>query len=147
MPSWNELVEEFQGLPDDNQRSVWLRDKQTDALKQISAHRGDTNVVFYASAFLQKPGAPAPTVQITSEDLNGFMSVIFGMDWSKPLTLLLHTPGGVTNAAETIVEYLRSKFTTVEVVGTELTRSPSGGSWSRDHVRALASSGDRLILR
>jgi hypothetical protein len=104
MPSWNELVGEFQALADDGQRSTWLRDKPTETLKRISAHRGDSNVVFYASAFLQKPGAPAPTIQITSEDLNGFMSVIFGMDWSKPLTLLLHTPGGVTNAAYVIMK-------------------------------------------
>jgi len=44
------------------------------------------------------------------------MSVIFGMDWSRPLTLILHTPGGVTNAAETIVAYVRSKFSEVETI-------------------------------
>ncbi len=137
MPSWNELGAEFQSLLDDQQRSAWLRDKQTETLKRISAHRGDSNVVFYASAFLQKPGAPAPTIQITSEDLNGFMSVIFGMDWSKPLTLLLHTPGGVTNAAETIVEYIRAKFTTVEVVVP--TYAMSAGT-----MIALAS--DRIVM-
>lgn len=44
------------------------------------------------------------------------MSVIYGMDWTKGLTLVLHTPGGVTNAAETIVAYLGSKFSDIEVV-------------------------------
>lgn len=57
MPSWSELGAEFQSLPDDQQRSAGLRDKQTATPKRISAHRGDSNVVFYASAFLQKPGA------------------------------------------------------------------------------------------
>ena len=38
------------------------------------------------------------------------------MDWDKGLTLLLHTPGGVTNAAETIVEYLHTKFSYIEVI-------------------------------
>jgi|688.fasta_scaffold01417_26 ATP-dependent protease ClpP protease subunit len=137
MPSWNELVEEFQKLPDDQQRSTWLRDKQTETLKSISSLRGDSNVVFYTSAFLQKPGAPPPTIQITSEDLNGFMSVIFGMNWSKPLTLLLHTPGGVTNAAETIVEYIRSKFAEVEVVVP--TYAMSAGTM-------IALSSNRIVM-
>jgi hypothetical protein len=44
------------------------------------------------------------------------MSVVYGMDCSKGLTLLLHTPGGVTNATETFVAYLRSKFTDIEVL-------------------------------
>lgn len=44
------------------------------------------------------------------------MSVMFGMDWNKGLTLVLHTPGGVTNAAETLVAYLRSKFNYIEVI-------------------------------
>jgi hypothetical protein len=44
------------------------------------------------------------------------MSVMFGMTWAKGLTLVLHTPGGVTNAAETLVAYLRSKFTDIEVI-------------------------------
>lgn len=44
------------------------------------------------------------------------MSVMHKMDWNKGLTLLLHTPGGVTNATETIVAYLWEKFREIEVV-------------------------------
>lgn len=87
------------------------------ALARVSGLREDRNVILYGSAFLQKPQAPAPSLTITHEDINGLMSVMFGMDWSKGLTLILHTPGGVTNAAETIVAYLRAKFATaVEAV-------------------------------
>lgn len=115
MPSWNELIAECDALPNDGAKTQWLLTKQQEALSRIGEKRG-ANAVFYASAFLQKPGAPPPSIQITPEDLNGFMGVIHGMDWSKPLTVLLHTPGGVTTAAETIVEYLRSKFSRIEVV-------------------------------
>ena len=55
-------------------------------------------------------------LQITHEEINGFMSVMYGLDWSKGLTLLMHTPGGVTNATETIVAYLRAKFNDIEVI-------------------------------
>jgi len=41
---------------------------------------------------------------------------MYGMDWTKGLTLILHTPGGDPNAAETIVQYLWSKFDYIEVI-------------------------------
>jgi len=56
---------------------------------------------------------------ITAEDVTrilGFMAVLHGMDATRSLTLVLHTPGGVTNAAESLVAYLRSKFTDIEVI-------------------------------
>jgi enoyl-CoA hydratase/carnithine racemase len=87
-----------------------------EALAATSALRGGRNVIFYASAFLQKPQAPPNLIQLTAEELNGLMSVIYGMKWNENLTLLLHTPGGQTNAAESFVEYLCSKFADIEVV-------------------------------
>lgn len=116
MAAWNELLTEFQQQPDDDAKSRWLNDTLQQALRSIGSLRDDRNVLFYASSFLQKPQIPAQHTQITYEDLNGFMSVIFGMDFPKGLTLLLHTPGGVTNAAETLVAYLRTKFDFIEVV-------------------------------
>ena len=70
----------------------------------------------YGSAFLQKPQLHAESIQITHVDLNGFMSCVHGMDWSSGLVLILRTPGGIPNAAETIVSYLRSKFSYMEVI-------------------------------
>lgn len=55
-------------------------------------------------------------LQITLEEINGIMAVLHGMDFSKGLTLIMHTPGGVINATETIVSYLRSKFDYIEVI-------------------------------
>ena len=116
MPSWNELLTEFGRLTNVKEKSEWVSTKLAESLRAIGAERGDRNVIFYASAFLQKPGTPAPWLQLSHEDLNGFMSVVHGMDCRKGLTLLLHTPGGITNAAECIVAYLWSKFTDIEVV-------------------------------
>jgi len=66
---------------------------------------------------------PAPFLQITHEELNGLMSVMHGMDWNRDLTLLLHTPGGMTNATETIGDYLLSKFKDIEVIVPTLAMS------------------------
>jgi ClpP class serine protease len=116
MPSWNELLETLEKQPDDVHRGAWLTAKIREALEGISARRKGQNVILYASAFLQKPGAPPTSLQLTHEEINGFMSVMHGMDWTKGLTLVLHTPGGLINAAETIVAYLWSKFSDIEVI-------------------------------
>jgi hypothetical protein len=115
MPSWNDLLEEFRSLADDA-KMPWLVTRMNDGLREISTLRGNRQVILYGSAFLQKPNAPQPSLSITHEDLNGLMSVMYGMDWAKGLTLILHTPGGVTNAAETLVAYVRSKFDSVESI-------------------------------
>lgn len=116
MPSWNDLVDELLAQGSDAAATAWINNRQRQALQGVGRLRGDRHVLMYGSAFLQKPMAPANNLQLTGEEINGLMSVIFGMDWSKGLTLILHTPGGVINAAESVVAYLRSKFQDIEVI-------------------------------
>src|SRR3990172_8766224 len=116
MPTWNELLDELQKHTDPIEGQKWLQNYPNDTIEKIRNSRKNTNIILYASAFLQKPQASANLLSITYEDINGFMSVMSGMDWSKGLTLILHTPGGITSAAETIVEYLHSKFEYIEVI-------------------------------
>lgn len=42
--------------------------------------------------------------------MTGFMTCVHGLDCTKGLDLVLHTPGGSPAAAEAIVSYLRAKF-------------------------------------
>lgn len=117
MAAWSQLVDELNALsPDPNIKNQWLISNLTAALQNISKLRKDRNVLFYASAFLQKPHLNPDAIQITYEEINGFMSCLYGVDFRKGLTLILHTPGGVTNAAESIVQYLHSKFSDIEVI-------------------------------
>lgn len=124
MPSWNSLFTEFSrinSVPPDPKKTndlkvKWINTHLKKYLELISHYKNDKNVIFYASAFLQKPNVPAFNTQITYEDMNGLMSMLHGMDCTKGLVLLLHTPGGVTSAAESIVDYLHSKFTDIEVI-------------------------------
>jgi hypothetical protein len=116
MPSWNDLINEVNRQPDDDAKTAFLQRSLNTSIEGISNRRSGRNVIFYASAFLQKPAAQPGALALAHEEINGFMSVIHGMDCSKGLTLLLHSPGGVTNAAETIVAYLCSKFDEVEAI-------------------------------
>ena len=99
MPSWTQLLRDFEAQPDDTLRAAWLQATMTQALREIRRLQGDRNVVLWGSAFLQKPMVPSPFISMTGEDLNGWMSVIHGMDCTRGLSLILHTPGGETNAA------------------------------------------------
>lgn len=113
MPTWSELNRYVTDLPPID-RIPWLVTALTESLEQISQLRGGRNTIFYASAFLQKPHVHSLT-QISAEEINGLMSVMHGMSWDR-LTLILHTPGGDVNAAETLGAYLLSKFPDIEVV-------------------------------
>ena len=135
MPSWDELLVQLERQPD-AKKPDWLKEQIKLNLGAVSRLRGGTNVIFYTSAFLQKRTQPQ-LIQLTLEEINGFMSVMHGMDFKKPLTLMLHTPGGDGNAAQTIVAYLRSKFSEIEVIVPVY-------SFSAGTMIALAS--DRIVM-
>ncbi len=110
MPSWGELLAELQPHTDSNGKSVpgltfdELREKYISALSKKTGR----NVVVYYSGWL-KPGK-TQNIDINDSDITGFMNALKGLDVSKGLDLILHTPGGNPTATEGIVKYLHSKF-------------------------------------
>lgn len=67
------------------------------------------NVICYFSTWLQG-NSGNPELMINDNDMNGFMNAVSQLDKTKGLDLILHTPGGVTTATESIVNYLRKIF-------------------------------------
>jgi len=102
VPNWSELIKEIGQLggPFDV-----LRRKYISELAKYTKR----NVICYYSGWLQKPELGA-AVAVNDTDKNGLMTTINGLDISKGLDLVLHTPGGDTAATESIVDYLWSKF-------------------------------------
>lgn len=105
--NWSDILTETTNIPS---RYDLIRHKYFEHLeKQINR-----NVICYYSGWLQNR---VSSIDINDSDMEGFMSVMKGMDREKGLTLLLHTPGGDPNAAESIVSYLREVFNDdIEVV-------------------------------
>ena len=91
MPAWDDVLNEFIARPEED-KGPWPQGQLQAQLQRVAALRGDRNVVLYGSAFLQKPQTPASALSVMHGDLNGLMTAIYGMDWSKGLTLVLHTP-------------------------------------------------------
>lgn len=102
MPSWNEILGESRAA---SQYDL-IRRRYLAECHDLTGR----NVIAYYSGWLQKSGTA--DAAINDEDKNGLMTVIHGLDRSKGLDLLLHTPGGETAATESIVDYLRSMFGT-----------------------------------
>ena len=104
MPDLKEIIDEIksielEGAPIDKVRRGYI--------KKLAEKR-NRNVIIYYSGWLQKPSIPENTIR--DIDVNGFMTTFHGLDKSKGLDLILHTPGGDIAATETIVNYLRNAF-------------------------------------
>lgn len=100
MPNWHDILNEIGkiGGPFDVIRREYLT--------KLSEYTGRNTIVYY-SGWLQKDVAG---IEVNDSDKTGLMTVINGLDRSKGLDLILHTPGGQTAATESIVDYLRSMF-------------------------------------
>lgn len=100
MPDWGQVLRQInEGNPLDVIRRKYL--------KILHDYTG-RNIIAYYSGFLQKPGIAANG--INDNDKNGFMQAVRGLDKSKGLDLILHTPGGEIAATESIVNYLKELF-------------------------------------
>ncbi|MCA3563097.1 MAG: S49 family peptidase [Methylocystis sp.] len=106
MPNWDSVLKEIaqiQAIPNESPFDK-VRRKY---LKRLFGHTG-RNVIAYYSGFLSKSRIEG--IEITDEDKNGFMLCIHELDREKGLDLILHTPGGDSQATVSLVEYLRSMF-------------------------------------
>jgi ClpP class serine protease len=107
MPNWGVILNEIKKEKDDP-RGDSAGDKiRKKYLMQLHAEVG-RNVISYYSGWLSKRNIAG--IDINDEDKNGFMLCVHGMDKSKGLDLILHTPGGNVAAAESLVHYLRQIF-------------------------------------
>ena len=104
MPKWSEILGEIEASSN-VQRALAL--KRHSYLESISKLTGRNTIAYY-SGWLKYPNSPYAIINET--DKNAFMEVVCGLDRSKGLDLILHTPGGDLAATESIVTYLKKMF-------------------------------------
>lgn len=104
MPSWDKVLTEVSG-PHKGRLDSYRQDYAT----RLSEHTG-RNVLVYFDGWLQYPGVTGVHFGIHDADKTGFMTCAHGMDRSKGLDLILHTPGGDVAATESIIDYLHSLY-------------------------------------
>ncbi|MDY4661565.1 SDH family Clp fold serine proteinase [Pseudoflavonifractor capillosus] len=101
MPSWGAVLNSLQRVPNPLDE---MRRKYLGIMHQYT----ERNVIAYYSGFIQKPRADG--TGIDDNDKNALMQAVCGLDRSKGLDLILHTPGGQVAAAESLVSYLKALF-------------------------------------
>ncbi|MDD4730175.1 MAG: hypothetical protein PHN55_15665 [Dysgonamonadaceae bacterium] len=107
MPSWSTLLNEANNLGNPQKAVECIVGKKKYFIQKLSERTG-RNTIVYFSAFLHKDFSK--DVSINDKDINAFMENVHGLDKTKGLDLLLHTPGGDIAATEQIIKYLRSIF-------------------------------------
>ena len=118
MPTWSGILRELGETASANQRPDFdsVRRKYLHALHLHT----ERQTILYASGWLQK--GDAASTSINEEDIHALMEVTAGMSGSE-LDLILHSPGGSVDAAESIVSYLRSRFSHIRVIIPHLAMS------------------------
>lgn len=90
-------------------------------------------LIVYASDFLNKP---MPETAIDFNDKEGFREVTQGLS-GEAVDVLLHSPGGMAEAAESIVKLLRARFKAVRFIVPNIAKSAA---------TMLALSGDEIMM-
>lgn len=116
MPTWGEILKELQALSQAQGGKPVFDEVRRKYLALLQQKTG-RNTIFYASAWTQtgKAIASPQALTITDEDVQGLMEVVHGLQGNH-LDLILHSPGGSAEATESIVSYLRKKFTDIRVI-------------------------------
>jgi len=84
-------------------------------LAELNLYTGNDTII-YASAFPSNiPGVSGSLLSIGLNDIQGFMTCLNGLKSDK-LDLIIHSPGGSLEAAEQLVQYLRSKYRYIRAI-------------------------------
>lgn len=122
MPTWGEQLRELRALkeeaaanppaPGDPSPNDILRRKY---LKKLHEHTGRA-VIFYGTCWLEnRQGLGGDSLSVTLGDKQGFMEAVSNIS-ERQLDLILTSPGGSPEAAEAIMDYLRSRFDHIRAV-------------------------------
>lgn len=137
MANMGDILEEISRIQ--NQANSAVDEVRRKYLAELSEYTG-RNVIAYYSGWQSKPSTSG--IEIRDEDRDGFMRTLHGVDCTKGLDLILHTPGGSIAATQSIITYLREKFsvcTDVPIRAIIPHTAMSGGT-------IMACSSDKIIM-
>ena len=103
--------------------------------RAVSAHTQRPMIV-YASDFLNVSKAAVTEVGVDWSDKEGFVEVLNDLPGDR-VDVLLHSPGGMAEAAESVVAILRERFREVRFVVPNIAKSAA---------TMLALSGDEILM-
>ncbi len=142
MPTWGELLKELNELvaahppaqqqPGEPSGLDLLRRKYLAALGRYTGRA----VIVYETAYLESRPQDPNAIAVHLGDVQGFMEAVSNIQ-ERELDLILHSPGGSAEAAESIVEYLRTRFDHIRVIVPLAAQSAA---------TMLALAGDEIVM-
>lgn len=136
MPSRDEVFSEITNeINNANNAQDHIRRKYLKELSQYT--KRDTIILSSAFTSAKKfSNLPDNLLSISLEDIQGFIAAFKGLQ-NKNLDLILHSPGGSSESAQQIVNYIRSKYTHVRVIIPQNAMSAA---------TMIACSADQIIM-
>ena len=135
--TWNDIRQEINSTRKRGQDSPFdiVRREKVVACEKISS----IPLVICASDFTDQNRAVqyGAGVQIDSGDKTGFSQALSDIRDERSLDVLIHSPGGIPTAAESIVKLLRPKFDHIRFIVPHAAKSAA---------TMLALSGDEILL-
>ncbi len=133
MATWSDIAAEIDAITTPDKCDVVRRNKLS-TLHQLTGR----NTVIYATDFLDpnKVRMSGGAVGLELSDKEGFVEVTDTLPAGN-LDVVLHSPGGIAEAAESIVEILRDKFTDIRFIVPSIAKSAA---------TMLAMSGNTLVI-
>ncbi len=129
--TWSRVLVEMQASGVPNAPDVIRRQK----IRNVEGITGRP-LIIYATAWTTTKNLPPHVLQMDLSDVTGFRDVTESIQGTQ-IDVLLSTPGGLAEAAESIVDLLRARFTSVRFI-VPLAAKSAG--------TMLAMSGDELVM-
>lgn len=116
MPTWGEILKEVQRSAQERRPEGKGPDTDGIRLKYIKRLHELTGraVISYVSGWLQG-GGDSLAHSVEGADVHGLMEVCYQVE-ERELDLILHSPGGSPQAAEQMLEYLRTQFDYIRAI-------------------------------
>lgn len=115
MPTWGEVLARVQQSAQERGPAGpdldGIRQQYAERLHNVSGRA----VIVYASGWLTKQGLNAPAFSVEGDDVHALMECCHGVEEDE-LDLILHSPGGSPEAAEQMVNYLRTQFRYIRAI-------------------------------
>lgn len=124
MPTWGEVLKEHAQV--EQQRAALIAAGQGDPgasaadmlrRKYLADLHGVTGrpAILYSTVWLENKPIPPTVLTVNLGDIQGFMEAVSNISGTQ-LDLILHSPGGSGEAAESIMGYLRTRFDHIRAI-------------------------------
>lgn len=135
--TWNEVLKEVEASRKDPQSPPDLDSVRRRKMQEVFEHTKRPLIV-YAVDFLNEAKAQAAGSGLLLDwsDKEGFIEAIQGIE-GKTVDIFLHSPGGIAEAADSLVDIIRGKFDDVRFIIPNMAKSAA---------TMLALSGNQIVM-